>query len=416
LFCFFFVFFILYIFLNPNGILPYLYYLNIFCIQPFTNLIAWLAKDILHIVNPSVKFYNGTIDTIFGYLTVLFIFLAAIFGSFIWLVIDRRRPHYRFLYKVLIIVLRYYLAVTWIAYGSMKIIKIQFLSLSPDILLQTYGNSTPKELAWSFMGYSTGYNYFIGLAEYAAGLLLFFRRTTALGNMFGLIILANVLAFDYSFEVNVKLLTTVLMVMSLFLLSKDITRFINFFFLNKTVYPADDPPFRFKKKWNNVMLLIIKYAFIFYIIFFDLRGDIARTKRGAFSTIKQPLYGIYNVTTFIRNRDSIKPLTTDTARWNKLIISSPPGNASVMLMNNSFQHFAFQPDTTKKQILMYAKADTSNRYTFTYFQLKDSVLILRGKWHKDSLEIKFKQIDFNTFPIMNRHFHWLSDRNLNNKK
>ena len=371
LFRFFFIFFILYIFLNPNGVVPYFYYLNVSFIQPFTNLMGWLAKDVLHIVNHSVTFYNGTIDTIFGYLTALFIFLVAIIGSFIWLLIDRRSSNYRKLYKVLIVILRYYLAVTWIAYGSMKIIGIQFQPLSPDMLLQTYGNSSPRGLAWAFMGYSTGYNYFIGFVECTTGLLLFFRRTTTLGNIIGLMILANVLAFNYSYGVNVKLLTTVLMAMTLFLLSKDISRLIKFFFLNKIVYPADDPPIRFKKKWNNVMLLIIKYAFIFYIIFFNLRADIARTKRGAFSTIKQPLYGIYNVTVFIRNKDTVKPLITDTTRWNKLIISSPPGKATLMLMNSSLENFVFKPDTAKKEISMYAAADTSNKYTFIYDRPKD---------------------------------------------
>src|SRR5271167_1877603 len=90
LFCFFFIFFVLYILLNPNHIIPYTDFLNNVYIQPFAGLIAWLAKDVLHIVNPAIEFYNSTLDTVFGYLALLFIFLVAIAGSLIWLVIDRR--------------------------------------------------------------------------------------------------------------------------------------------------------------------------------------------------------------------------------------------------------------------------------------------------------------------------------------
>ncbi len=409
LFCFSFIFFVLYIFLNPNHIVPYTDYLNKVYIQPFADLLAWLTKDILHIVNPAIEFYNSTLDTVFGYLALLFIFLVAIAGSIIWLVIDRRAPNYLRLYEALTILVRYYLAFTMISYGSFKIIKLQFLSLSPVMLLQTYGSTTPRQFMWSFVGYSAGYNYFIGSFELIAGFLLFFRRTSMLGSLIALGILANVTVLNFSFDINVKLYTIVLTMMALFLLSKQITRLFNFFFLDKIVYPSVDPPIRFKKKWRNTALQVSKYAFILYTIVFGLRANYYRSLQDRDGPVKPPLYGIYDVTTFIRNRDTIKPLTTDAARWNKLIISAPKGNASIMLMGGSFKTFLFKIEPAKKKIGMYTKSDTSDKYTFTYDLSKDSVLVMRGKWHKDSLEIKLKQYDFNKFPLINHRFRWILD-------
>jgi len=416
LFCFFFIFFILYIFLNPNHIVPYSDFLYRFYIQPFGDFIAWLAQDVFHIVNPAIKFYNGTIDSVFGYLTALFIFLMAISSSLIWLVIDSRTRNYHKLYKALTVLVRYYLAFTMIAYGSFKIIKLQFLSLSQVMLLQTYGNSTPKQLLWSFMGYSAGYNYFIGSIEFIAGLLLFFRRTSTLGSIIVLGILANVIAVNFSFDINVKLYSIVLTIMALFLLSKDIIRLFNFFFLNKIVHPSVDPPTHFETKWKNTAFLVSKYAIILYIIFFGLRANFARTLHDRDSPVKPLLYGIYNVTAFIRNKDTIKPLTTDATRWNKLIVSSPKGNASIILMDGRIKSFVFKPEMVKKKIEMYAKSDTSDKYTFTYNQSADSVLVLHGKWHKDSLEIKFKQYDINKFPLINHGFRWIIDHYYTNKR
>ncbi len=37
---------------------------------------------------------------------------------------------------------------------------------------------------WTFMGYSTTYSTFTGIAEVAAGLFLFSRKTTTLGTLF----------------------------------------------------------------------------------------------------------------------------------------------------------------------------------------------------------------------------------------
>jgi len=416
LFCFFFIFFVLYIFLNPNHIVPYTDFLNSIYIQPFANFIAWLTKDVLHIVNPAIQFYNSTIDSVFGYLSLLFIFLAAVSGSLIWLVIDRRAPNYNKLYKALTVLVRYYLAFTMIAYASFKIIKIQFLSLSPVMLLQIYGNSTPRQLAWSFLGYSAGYNYFMGSIEFAAGLLLLFRRTTTLGSIIAVGILANVIAVNFSFDINVKLYSIVLITMALFLLSKDIGRLFNFFFLNKIIHPVVDPPIRFKEGWKNTALMAAKYTFILYVIFFGLRANFYRTFEDRDSPVKPPLYGIYNVTAFIRNKDTIKPLTTDTTRWSKLIVSAPKGNASVILMDRSLKVFVFKPETVEKKLEMYAKPDTTDKYTFTYHLSKDSVLVLKGRSRKDSLQITFKQYDMNKFPLINHHFRWILDHYYRNKR
>jgi uncharacterized membrane protein YphA (DoxX/SURF4 family) len=415
-FRFFFIFFILYIFLTPNDIVPYSHILHKFYLQPCTNLIAWLSKDIFHIAGSAVKFINGTTDTVFGYLTILIIFSVALMGSAIWMLIDRPARNYNKLYAALIVILRYYLAITWIAYGSMKIIQLQFPPLTPAALLQTYGGSTPRGLAWTFMGYSAGYNYFIGFTEYAIGLLLFFRRTSALGSLLAFVALANIMAFNYCFDVDVKLLSTVLMVMTLFLLSKYMVRLINFFWLNKVVYPEDAAPYNFKNKWKNKTLLIFKVALILYVIFFDLYGDFARAKQNGGGVNKPPLYGIYNVKTFIHNKDTVKPLTTDTIRWNKLIVSSIPGNAGVMLMNDSLKYFAFDLDTFKKEIVMHSEKDTLDKYTFTYSQPGADLLVILGKWHNDSLKINLQKYDLNKFLLVNRSFRWIVDHQIKIKR
>jgi hypothetical protein len=284
------------------------------------------------------------------------------------------------------------------------------------MLLQTYGNSTPRQLAWSFLGYSVGYNYFMGSLELAAGLLLLFRRTTTLGSIVVFGILANVIAVNFSFDINVKLYSIVLITMALFLLSKDIIRLCHFFFTKKIIYPSADTSIRFKKGWKNKALLVAKYAFILYVIVFGLRANFYRTFEDRDSPVKPPLYGIYNVTAFIRNKDTLKPLTTDTTRWSKLIVSAPKGNASIMLMDGSVKAFAFKPRTAEKKIEMYAKPDATDKYTFTYDLSKDSVLALKGRWRKDSMQITLKQYDMNKFLLINHRFRWILDHYYRKKR
>jgi len=409
--CFFFIFFVLYIFLNPNEVIPYSFYLHKIYIEPSNRLIVWLATDVFHFVNPAVKFYNGTVDTVFAYLAVLFIAFIAIAGSILWVRIGGNAIDYRRIYNTLIIILRYFMAITWIAYGSIKIIKLQFPDISPVMLLKTYGDSTPKELAWAFMGYSTGFNYFIGFVEYAVGLLLFFRRTSTLGNIIGVGILANVVAFNYSFDDNIKLLSTILLLMTLFLLSKDLKRLTDFFWGKKIIHPMDEQPAYFKEKWKNTTLLTAKIAFILYLIFFDLHGDVARARQTEANIIKSPLYGIYNVTVFIRNKDILNPLTTDTIRWKKLIIAAPGDNAAIMLMNDSVKRFALKTDIRAKKMELIYKTAPFDKYTFIYNGLKNGALLLHGKYRADSLEVQLQRYDINKLPLINSRFRWVLDHN-----
>jgi hypothetical protein len=144
-------------------------------------------------------------------------------------------------------------------------------------------------------------------------------------------------------------------------------------------------------------------------LFFDLYHFSVRAKQFGYGVKKPPLYGIYDVKTFVRNKDTLKPLTTDTSRWNKLVISSIPGKASVIFMNDSIRYFIFNPDTVKKTIFMVAEKDTSDKYTFNYSLLKDSTLSLRGKRYNDSLKIQSQLLDLNKLPLINHKFHWIID-------
>ncbi|MDB5090185.1 MAG: hypothetical protein JWR09_4179, partial [Mucilaginibacter sp.] len=72
-FRFFMIFFILYIFFNPNALEPYtLGSFNLY-IQPFHKLIPWLGKHVLHLPRPITAFTGGSGDTTYDYVILLFL-------------------------------------------------------------------------------------------------------------------------------------------------------------------------------------------------------------------------------------------------------------------------------------------------------------------------------------------------------
>lgn len=412
-FRFFFISFIIYILLNPNGAVPLLNVTYQVYIQPMAHLMTWCAAHIFQLPERLNTSGSGSGDTTYDYLLLFFCAVVSLVGAAIWSVINRGACNYDRLYYWLLVIVRFYLGFTMISYGAVKVIKLQFPYPSPSRLLERYGDSSPMGLAWTFMGYSKGYNYFTGFAELSCGLLLLFRKTTTLGALIAFIVSANIMAINYCFDVPVKILSTIMVVMSLFILGKDFHRFINFFFLNKPTAPANFTAKRFKKKWKNIGLISIKYLLVFYMAASTIDNCIQGNKNYGDNAAKPALYGLYNVETFVRNRDTIASLTTDDTRWRRLIINRYD-NAEIIFNNDSARYYNFKQDTLAKQITLYAYNDAGKKsYTLSYNRLKPDVLIIKGRLFSDSVQITMHKYDDSKFLLMRRGFHWVNEQPFN---
>ncbi|MBF9224334.1 hypothetical protein [Hymenobacter ruricola] len=99
----------------------------------------------------------------------------------------------------------WFLALHLLEYGFDKVFKHQFYLPEPNTLYTPLGQLSPDLAYWSVMGASRFYSVFAGAAEVAAGLLLLWGRTRLLGGLGALAVLANVVALNFGFDINVKL-------------------------------------------------------------------------------------------------------------------------------------------------------------------------------------------------------------------
>lgn len=407
-FRFTFILFVLYILFNPNGVSFLLGPFAEIYIKPYHSLVTWASTHILGMKTPVTIFTGGSGDTTYDYLTVGFIAILSAVGCLIWSVSDSRRSNYNKLLYWLTVIARYYVAITMVTYGMVKVIKLQFPAPSLNRLLEPYGDSSPMGLAWTYMGFSTGFNYFTGFAELSCGILLLFRKTSTLGAVVGLVVAGNIMAINYCFDVPVKLLSTALVVMCLFMLIKDAARLINFFFLNKIAAPANLSPHRFAKRWKNITLITIKVLLIAYSLISSFYESLSYAARGGDKAPKPPLYGIYYVQSFAINQNQLPPLTTDTTRWSRLVINRK-GYATVKTMNDSLKLYICKVDTGKHSISMFPDPDSSKKVVFTYSRPKPGILLLAGKLKDDSIHISMNKFDLKKLKLTNRGFHWINE-------
>src|SRR5580698_6849106 len=200
---------------------------------PLAKLAHWAGVHIFHLTGEAADWHpTGSGDTAMNYVLTACVFVLALAGTAIWSAIDERRGRreYRTAYAWLRLVLRFTLAVTLFEYGFAKVFPGQF-GLAPDLreLSETYGDSSPMHILWFFMTVSRPYTIFGGLAEVIPGVLLLFRRTTTLGLLGAAAVMANIVALNFCYDVPVKLYSTHLLLLAVYLLLPDMQPIWEFF-------------------------------------------------------------------------------------------------------------------------------------------------------------------------------------------
>ncbi len=407
LFRFFAAYFFIYIFPFPIGFIPFTDTLNTWYASIWDALVPWAGKYILHVSYPINIKPNGSGDTTYNYVQLFLFAIIAIIAAAIWSAADRKRKGYdSFLYWLMVYV-RYYLAFTMMSYGFYKIIKTQFPFPFYN-LTQTYGQSSPMGLLWNFMGYSTAFNMFTGLAEAIGGFLLLFRKTTTFGSLVSITVLSNIVAMNFCYDVPVKLFSSNLLLMAIFIAVPDIHRLIDFFFRNKAVQAVNIQP-KFYKRWKKITWIAVKFLLIGTVLYSIITGVWERyTSYGDKAVQKTPMFGIYYVTKFVKNKDTLPPLATDSLQWKQLNIVYA-NYATIKMMNDSLKGYSFKPDTVKKTVELFTYSDTLDKSTLHYYNPDSKHIILTGRLKEDSVYIVMQKLDLNKLRLINRGFHWINE-------
>ncbi len=218
-FCF--LYFATYILFTPNNDLPLINTLYEGPNNLLHRLVPWFANHIFGYKKPITIFTNGSGDTTYDYMLWFIGIALTLTGTIAWTLLDRKRKDYQTLYYWIRVLVRFYLFYTMMDYGLAKVIKVQFHYPSLYRLVQPFGTFSPMGLEWSYMGYSTTYNFFAGFAELLGGFLMLSRKTTAIGALVCLGAMTNVFMVNIGYDVPVKLLSFNTILMCLFLLGKD---------------------------------------------------------------------------------------------------------------------------------------------------------------------------------------------------
>jgi uncharacterized membrane protein YphA (DoxX/SURF4 family) len=382
----------------------------------YDNALNWIivhtGKYILHLPYEITVRPNGSGDTTWNYVQIFVNTLVSLSGTVIWSIVDRRRKNYLRLCYWFNVIVRYYLASTLISYGSYKIFKTQFPL--PDVyrLNETYGQSSPMGLAWAFLGYSKGYNYFMGAAEVLGGLLLLFRRTSTFGALFSMTVTLNIMAINYCFDVPVKIFSTMLFLMACYIAAPDLFR-LGQFFVGQKESRLKSKAMVFNTRWKSISLKITKAVIILFFLYSCTTQAVSSMKQYGDDATKPKFYGYYSVNAFMKNDRALLPLMTDSIRWHNLMIGQYTWS-TIRMMNDSVHAYTYNVDTVRSELTLNPRSDNQTQFILSYTILNPDQIELRGRDQHDSLYyIKITRNKLTDFPLLKRGFHWINEYQLN---
>ena len=408
LFRFLFSYLVLYNFPFPLSAIPvYGEILKQSYLEIWQGVAPWVGK---HVLGIEVHYrLSGSGDSTYSYV-LLFCYLSlALAATAVWTFLDRRRANYARLHEWLRVYVRFALASAMILYGAYKVLPEQFGAPLPSDLLEPIGESSPMRLLWTFMGASIPYVIFAGATEMLGGLLLAARRTTLLGALVCIGVLSNVVMLNFSYDVPVKLYSSHLLLMAVFLAAPDLGRLADLFVWHRPVPPAEQRPL-FASRRGNLVALAFGTLFILSVTVAALQRSYEDRQQFAEVSTRQRqrLYGIWQVEEFAVGGAARPLLITDGTLWRRLVFEWPGTLGIQYAPETKVRYYELRPDPGPHVFTLCCDPDWNAAISFK--RVGPDVLALEGTVNGQPIRGRFRRMDDSRFQLLSQGFHWIDER------
>lgn len=410
-FRFAFAYFLLYLFPFPFSAIPIPGNPVRFWAAAELWLARWTETHLFGLAQPVPIVPTGSGDTMMGWaLQAAWLLLATII-TVVWSLLDRKRIEYRRLHQWLRVYVRFGLATIMFGYGFAKIIPTQMPGPFLERLVEPFGEFSPMGVLWTFMSVSDVYQIFTGFGEALGGLLLVFRRTVTLGALLLMAVLGNVVLMNFTFDVPVKLYSTNLLLMAVFLALPDLRRLVNVLVFNRTATRRTLTPL-FSRRWANAAGIGLRTIFVAWMMWSMLQNSLTYYQQIGPGAPRSPVFGIWDVEELTKNAVPQPPLLSDSTRLRRVVFGEM-NRATLRLMSDSVERYALRVDSTKGEITLTGRFNPNLARTFSYTRPDSTHLVLTGRVNGDSVVIRLRRLDERRFLLLTRGFNWIQEQPFN---
>lgn len=358
---------------------------------------TWVAIHVFHLSGPvTVAHPTGSGDTTLNYIEMFVMLAFAAVFAVLWSMISRLRRNDERVYPWVRLAARLYLAIILLSYGFSKVFPNQFPAPDLSRLIETYGESSPMGLLWTVMGASTAYQVFAGSLEALAGMLLLVKRTATIGALLGATVIVNIVAMNFCFDVPVKLFSTSLLVVCIFLLWDDVRPLWEFFVRRRPAQLGGNwvPPF--ENRWLQFAQRAAQVGIPLWFLWQTVppereRYVAAHQSSAAFPTLR----GLWAA-------DGPAP-----AMWERVALDSGR-RIAIWNRDGELLRFVVTPDAAKRTLKLRGWRN-DHVAELLYEQRDNEHLMLTGTIDNEKVALTFKRVPVPKFLLTTRGFHWISE-------
>lgn len=364
----------------------------------------------MHLLGQEVSLeMTGSGDGLASYLDVLLDLTLAVLLAAAWWLWRRSTAVSPIISDVNRVFLRYFLFINMIGYGLAKVIPGgQFPALGPDRLIQTYGESSPMGVLWSFMGASLGYQFFTGAMEIIGGILLLFRRTTLLGALLVAGVMGHVFMLNMFYDVPVKLFSFHLLLLAMILVLPDARRLFAFFVTNKAVPPGEQQAPWVASPRLKRTFVALKVLFVTMFLLQYVESGRSWYARGT-EALTHPLRGIYQVESFTvaegeqGQGKEIKP-------WLRVGLT-PTHSITILHSDGLTERLKLKLDMEASKLKIYDR-DSPEPEGWLQFETEGDLLGIEGEFKQRQIVVKLRREDRESL-LYSRGFRWITEEPFN---
>lgn len=156
----------------------------------------------------------------------------------------------------------------------------------------------------------------------------------------------------------------------------------------------------------RISLNVLKGLVIAYALGYGFYSALDSRKLYGNKRPKPSLYGIYEVTNYVINGDTITHYKSDR-RW-KDIRFERVGRVRVTKMNKENISYSVEVDTTAQKIKFISSVGEYESFDFNYTKTENTLDF--NYIHKnDTISGQTRRLDQDDFLLTNRGFHWISE-------
>lgn len=274
------------------------------------------------------------------------------------------------LYRANLLILSFFM----IKYGLDKIIGGQFDIVEGNLLHKELKDFSKDLLLWSTLQSSALFNYITGSIELLGGLFLMNKHLRKLGILLSLLSMSFVVLLNFSFDINVKLLSLHLLAQSIYALSP------YFNHLKKVLLPTAEIVFIYKEVAPHQLN---KWLVSFFMIFVISEGAIQHLSS-----------------------------TNDRPEWAKSYEVIGEKNYAIHLHSDAF--LIKEKDGVFESNAFQVLKATPTNFRFKTADAVQLILSVNSSiyWVKDQDTLEIEVIDFSDTPYLQDDFHWTTEGSL----